>query len=390
MKPAINDVMLAISSSLAASIIVKVTVTLALGLIGAWLVRRSRAAIRHALLAAAFGVLFVLSIVSILAPPLRIAVPAVTQEQTVSTVTWFTEPIPGGPTVTSPGITPVLSRWSGLALSALLTGFWIAGMTLFLLLVFAGLWQVRVLRRSGLPWRRGQSVAEMVAVELGIHRPVELLLHAALPGPMIYGAANPAIVVEGEARKSPIMAMAIRADLATRISALLDSRQRRGRAGTLSVAAACAAALVLVLMMSPLTLVAAPQTLAQVSPVPAQAPPAPAAAAPRVPADPTSAPVPRKLEFEVASVKPVNPGVACCPPQIDSARFAYTTTLHDLIGQAVSCFFPLPHESRLRRLRFPGGAAVDLQGPVRNRSQAAGGFPCLLTEPVHGWPDAAA
>jgi beta-lactamase regulating signal transducer with metallopeptidase domain len=344
MKPAINDVMLAISSSLAGSIIVKVTVTMALSLIGAWFARRSRAAIRHALLAAAFGVLFVLPIVSILAPPLRIAVPAaVRQEQTVSTVTWFTEPIPGGPTVTSLGITPVTSRWSGLSLSVLLTGFWIAGMTLFLLPVFIGLWQVRGLRRSGLPWRRGQSVAEMVAVELGIHRRVEVLLHEAVPGPMICGAAKPAIVLprdaenwEGEdlnraivhelehirrgdwvtrclartacavywfhplvwiawrklvleaerscddavlghseaiayadqlvelakqlstVRKSPIMAMANRADLATRVSALLDSRQRRGRAGTLSLAAACAAALVLVLLMSPLLLVAAP------------------------------------------------------------------------------------------------------------------------------------
>ena len=394
MKPAINDVMLAISSSLAASIIVKVTVTLALGLIGAWLARRSRAAIRHALLAAAFGVLFVLPIVSILASPLRIAVPAaVTQEQTVSTVTWVTEPSPGGPAVTSLGIIPVPSRWSGFSLSALLTSFWIAGMTLFLLPVFTGLWQVRGLRRSGLPWRRGQSAAEMVAVELGIHRRVEVLLHEAVPGPMICGAAKPAIMLpqdaenwEGEdlnraivhelehirrgdwvtrcltrtacavywfhplawiawrklvleaerscddavlghseaiayadqlvelakrlstAQKSPIMAMADRADLATRVSALLDSRQRRGRAGTLSLAAACAAALVLVLGMSPLMLVAAPQaqrtqtnppevaasqTLAQVPAVPApgpaaaqapaapaQVPPAPAAAAP--------------------------------------------------------------------------------------------------------------
>src|SRR5579863_8117035 len=104
MKPAINDVMLAISSSLAASIIVMVTVTSALGLIGAW-------------------------------------------------------------------------------------------MTLLLLPVFAGLWQVRGLCRSGLPWRRGQSVAEMVAVELGIHRRVEVLLHEAVPGPMTCGAANPAIVL---------------------------------------------------------------------------------------------------------------------------------------------------------------------------------------------------
>jgi hypothetical protein len=62
MKPAINGLMLAVSSSPAASIVAKVTVTTALGLIGAWLARRSRAAVRHALLAAAFGVLLVLPI----------------------------------------------------------------------------------------------------------------------------------------------------------------------------------------------------------------------------------------------------------------------------------------------------------------------------------------
>ena len=207
---------------------------------------------------------------------------------------------------------------------------------------------------------------------------------------MIYGAANPAIVVEGEARKSPIMAIAIRADLATRISALLDSRQRRGRAGTLSVAAACAAALVLVLMMPPLTLVAAPQaqrtqtnppevaapqTLALVSPVPAQAPPAPAAAAARVPADPTSAPVPRKLEFEVASVKPVNPGVACCPPQIDSARFAYTTTLHDLIGQAYRAFFPCPTKADSGDCAFPGAPPWIYKDRFAIEAKLPEGFP---------------
>jgi hypothetical protein len=59
MMPLINAGMLAISSSLAGSIIAKVTVTTALGLVAARLARRSRAAVRHALLAAAFGMLLV-------------------------------------------------------------------------------------------------------------------------------------------------------------------------------------------------------------------------------------------------------------------------------------------------------------------------------------------
>jgi hypothetical protein len=46
MTPVINGVMLAVSSSLAASIVAKATVATALGLIGAWLTRRSCAAVR--------------------------------------------------------------------------------------------------------------------------------------------------------------------------------------------------------------------------------------------------------------------------------------------------------------------------------------------------------
>jgi uncharacterized protein (TIGR03435 family) len=62
------------------------------------------------------------------------------------------------------------------------------------------------------------------------------------------------------ASKSPLLAMANRADLTTRVGALLDIRQRRGRAGVFPVALVCAAAAVLVLTMSPLRMVAAPQS----------------------------------------------------------------------------------------------------------------------------------
>ena len=60
-------------------------------------------------------------------------------------------------------------------------------------------------------------------------------------------------------RKSPGLAMANRADLTARVGAVLDGRQRRGRAGTLSVAFAWIAAAILVAAVSPLIIVAAPQ-----------------------------------------------------------------------------------------------------------------------------------
>ena len=68
------------------------------------------------------------------------------------------------------------------------------------------------------------------------------------------------------AKRSPLVAMANRVDLATRVRAVLDVRQQRGRLGTLSVTLACAAAAVLVTAMSPLLIVAAPQAAPAAAP----------------------------------------------------------------------------------------------------------------------------
>jgi TonB family protein len=62
------------------------------------------------------------------------------------------------------------------------------------------------------------------------------------------------------AAKSPVPAMANRTDLASRVRAVLDVGQRRGRAGALCVTMATAAAAALVLTVSPLRIVAAPQS----------------------------------------------------------------------------------------------------------------------------------
>jgi len=343
--------MLAVSSSLAASIVVKVTVAMALALIGTWLAPRSRAAVRHALLAAAFGVMLMLPVASMVAPPVRIAVPVVPQDRAVpSPLAPATDAIPPVmPAGAGVRVAPAIPRSSRPSPAALWIAAWAAGAALSLLPMFLGLRQVRWLRLSGLPWADGQSAAERLARDAGIHRSVEVLLHEALPGPMTCGVLDPAIVLSPDAQawdredlnralvhelehvrrgdwvsqclaravcavywfhplvwiayrrlaleaerscddavlrrseatayadqlvglarklslraaaKSPLLAMANRADLAARVGAVLDSRQPRGRAGAFPVALACAAAAVLVIAMSPLRMVAAPQSAA--------------------------------------------------------------------------------------------------------------------------------
>ena len=64
---------------------------------------------------------------------------------------------------------------------------------------------------------------------------------------------------DSRAPKSPLLAMASHADLAARVGAVLDSGQRRGRAGTLSLALVCIASTLLVATISPFRVATAAQ-----------------------------------------------------------------------------------------------------------------------------------
>ena len=345
-----NETTLALGNSLAASIVLKATFTTALALFGAWLARRRRAAVRHALLRAAFGILLVLPIACIVAPPAGIALfaprprhlAAPAQPATAARLD-LAERAAGTPPASAP--LPGLSAW-------LLTG-WIAGVLLFLVPQAAGLWRLCSLRRSALPWPPGEAAAKCLASAAGIHRRVEILLHEAPPGPMTCGVVNPAIVLPPDAQtwapedlsralvhelehvrrfdhpgqcvarvlcafywfhplvwiawrrlvleaerscddavlgrsdaaayadqlvglarrlslaaRSPILGMANRRDLPSRVRAILDGDQPRGRAGASFVALTCAVAAVLALGLAPLRMVAARQeTRAEASPV---------------------------------------------------------------------------------------------------------------------------
>jgi TonB family protein len=345
MMSLIDGVLLVLSSSTAASMAAKATVIAGLGLAAARLAGRSRAAVRHALLAAAFGVLLVMPVVSLVAPPVRVAVrgaapgrsPQPARASVIAALPQAAQAHAGSEVPLLAGVSPAAVLFAG----------WVAGTALFLLPVFIGLWQVRRLRRSAQPWRQGGPVVETLALDAGIRRRVAVLLHEALPGPMTCGIVRPAIVLPADARtwdaedlnraivhelehvrrgdwatqclaravcavywfhplvwlasrrlaleaerscddavlgrseptayadqlvalahrlslaaaaKPALLAMASHADLAARIGAVLDSRQPRGRAGTLPVALACGGAFLLALTISPLTMVAAAQS----------------------------------------------------------------------------------------------------------------------------------
>lgn len=344
MNSTIEEAILTVGGSWALSTLAKATFVAALGLSAVLLAGAKRAAYRHALLAAMFGVLLALPVVSAIVPPAGITIrraPSRNQAPLVNGRTSAKAPA----LATRPGSLPAGSPSPGWSIAGLLEAVWIAGVVVFLLPAAAGLGQVLRLRRSGLPWRYGQSVADGLALDAGIRGRVEVLLSEGLPGPMTCGVVRPSIVlpvdapnwdIEGLNRaivhelehvmrrdwlvrcvarivcavywfhplmwmawrrleleaeracddavllrseptayadqlvavarrlsasaKSPLPAMASRADLALRVGAVLDGRQRRGRAGALCVTVATAVALALVATVSPLRMVAAPQS----------------------------------------------------------------------------------------------------------------------------------
>lgn len=145
----LRELALSVGGSLPASIVAKATVIALLALIGTRLARRSRAAVRHVLLAAAFGALLLLPVASMVAPPVRIAVRNLEQNQGfspspsgVDTLPSFV-PADSRPAV-GPAVSPSVVPWSELWIIV-----WFAGLAISMIPMVVGLWKIR--KRPGNP-----------------------------------------------------------------------------------------------------------------------------------------------------------------------------------------------------------------------------------------------
>src|SRR5262249_25318894 len=189
----------------AAAVLVKATVVTLAALAATRLARRTRAAVRHVLLAATFAVLLALPLASLVVPSIAVPLPV---RAPVRIASWQAERF----AVTDPtGIrtgrgggfaaeaTTPSSRWP--SWSSLGGVAWAAGLVLFLLPVATGLLEARRLRRTGLPWRPGQAVVDSLAHEAAPRRGVDVLLHERVAGPVTCGAARPAILLPIDARR---------------------------------------------------------------------------------------------------------------------------------------------------------------------------------------------
>jgi uncharacterized protein (TIGR03435 family) len=191
-----------VGESVALSLIAKATVVTAFAMVAGWLARHQRAAVRHLIFVGAFAVLALLPAATAVMPafPVRLlAVPAMAPaapvaplNRTVDVLTF----VAGGPSESHAGsrTEPVLSTLT------LLMIVWLAGAICTLVPVALGLWQIRRVRRHGLPWRDAQTMINDLARAAGFCRPIDVMVHDAIVGPMTCGVVRPAIVFPGDAR----------------------------------------------------------------------------------------------------------------------------------------------------------------------------------------------
>jgi bla regulator protein blaR1 len=201
MIPAVDHAILAASNSLAASVVAKATIVLALVLVGGLVARQSRASIQHAIVAAGFAVLLALPAVSIVAPPIQVPLPGAPQQN--NEIGPLAAPIDPDSVATEARNNAALSSALPIAPRITLSGLflltWAIGAVICLVPLAIGLAEVRRLRRTALPWRRGQALAAHLATEAANRRRVEVLLHESIAGPMTCGAIHPVIVFPVEA-----------------------------------------------------------------------------------------------------------------------------------------------------------------------------------------------
>ena len=198
----IGDIAIAIGSSLTLSLIIKATIVSGGALIAAAIARRSRAAVRHLLLATAFLVLLGLPLVSLAVPPWDVKVPIQQPDATVGGGALAAEDAVVGASRLAES-SPLQTEFAGNATPSRLTlvlAAWLAGVIYFLAVMSIGLMRTRRARRDGIPWRDGQAIAAEIATTLAVRRRIQLLLNEVVAGPITCGVVSPAIVLPPDAR----------------------------------------------------------------------------------------------------------------------------------------------------------------------------------------------
>ena len=163
------------------------------------LCRRTRASARHMVFALAFAALVVIPFAATMLPAVQITVPGTAKAPAIPAPD-MTSPVRSSEgTVPSESTTLLVAEGakaaSPVTVTQLVTAIWLAGVAVFLVPVMIGFRQMRRLRESARPWTDGEALAQALVSTSGPRRPIEVLLHDAVTGPLTCGVLKPSIIL---------------------------------------------------------------------------------------------------------------------------------------------------------------------------------------------------
>jgi uncharacterized protein (TIGR03435 family) len=190
------------TGSFVVSIAIKATVVLVFGLGAVRIVHNSRAAVRHLILLALCAVILALPLAALVLPTFEVSLP-----HRVAAAVPLAVPSRDGAVVspsiaaTSQAIPSATGSSERMSFSQLLLMAEGVGAMVALLPLIVGLWQTRRLRASARSWPRGQVRIDRLAVDARISRPVDVLVHDIVPGPVTCGIWRPAILFPADVER---------------------------------------------------------------------------------------------------------------------------------------------------------------------------------------------
>ena len=183
-------------------ILIKTTGIVALGLLIVWANRSARASVRHLVLTCSFACILLLPIATVLAPQFHFEL----EDPNLQLVTTELTPAPTETirpanlqTGTATSSAGSIGSWSS-SLNSAVWLIWGLGAALVLLKLAVSLFQLHRVRRAGIPSLEVDELLQKLAVEEGIQRRVDVLLHDDVDVPLTYGALRPVILLPADAR----------------------------------------------------------------------------------------------------------------------------------------------------------------------------------------------
>jgi beta-lactamase regulating signal transducer with metallopeptidase domain len=195
------------------TVLVKVTIILLAALIAVRLARRSRASVRHAILAATFAVLVALPLANAVLPAMEIAMlpraagsgPSAGIRDRLTPADGAGERETGQQVNAAPGALP--TRVAAVSLTTAALSIWLTGAALVLLSLALGLFRVHQLRRSALPSLGTRPFLSALANAAGVRQAVDVVVHEDIRAPFTCGLMRPVVVLPSDAHEWPPSAL---------------------------------------------------------------------------------------------------------------------------------------------------------------------------------------